>query len=343
MVRQAMWMAVVLASCSTLPADEKSPMELLKTWETSQNWMRRLAVQGESRIQVFRPGEASPMRNRQLGELRIDGDKLDLLLNNWSNLDETTQDAPRPERPVARHIWDGSSYYSINFPQFTQGKRIGFVCVDAKPPTEMASMFNGSPLMLGQFPGDGQSFSVIMRRAVAVSLRPGTEEIDGVKCHIVEAATSSGSYAVWLSPERGYNVVRAEVQRQADDLYYGMPVKDTYPQTRPAALPADARWERHPQLASVSFLLSGVKFDQIGGAWTPKEATWEIVQRDAQGGTELDVIHFRVEHISLDPDFAAMGAFVPDVPDGTKVFVEGQPTILYVWRGGKPVVDAENR
>ncbi len=343
MTKEMALIGVILGWCPALCASESSAVGLLRSWRTGQKALQRLAMEGESRTEVFRSEGTYPGYNRQLGELRMAGRRLDLLLNNWANLEGSARSPAKPERPAARYIWDGDRYYSINFPQYTQGKGTGFVAIQAREPEGMVSMFSGTPVVLGIFQGDRHPFVEIMEQADSLMLRKSQEQVDGSPCRVIEATTPSGKYTVWLRPDRSNGVARAVVEKGANDLYFGKAVKDAYPQTRPAGLPVNVPWEPHPQLVSVSFIVSGVKFDRVGEVWVPVEGVWEVVEKDKLGGTERSRVTFKTQSVNLNPDFARMGAFVPDVPDGTRVFVEGQDKTPYVWRRGKPVVDVDEK
>jgi len=47
--------------------------------------------------------------------------------------------------------------------------------------------------------------------------------------------------------------------------------------------------------------------------------------------------HHKRTNIDLNPDFEAIGAFVPDFPEGTRVYLEDAPGIRYIWQNGKLV------
>lgn len=341
MIKRIAWISMVVTLCSSLWASPPSARDLLKAWETSQQAMQKVVVRGESRGQRTPPGNAPVNYFCQMNEFRANGDKWDLLLTNWNNMGSPDEAVTLPQRSAFRAIWDGACYYYENFVGITRGRETGHLLVDDSSPRPPVQAFSGCPMLLGRFLSDKQSFSELMGQDDRLTLRQNTEVVDGAMCYVLDGTTPSGKYSVWLSPDRGYNVLRAEVQKGPDDLFDGRPVKDAYPQTRPAGLPANSSWKPRPPLVSLSFVLSGVKCRKIGEVWVPVEGTQEEVARDGSGGIDRTLVNYRAQAVDLNPDFAALGAFVPGVPDGTRVGVRGKNGIPYVWRGGKVVVDVD--
>ncbi len=71
-------------------------------------------------------------------------------------------------------------------------------------------------------------------------------------------------------------------------------------------------------------------------------ASYDIRLEQVDGRVHTSTTHCKRLRIDLKPDFQALGAFVPDVPDGTPVY-DVNTQEKYVWEGGgfMPPADKE--
>ena len=73
--------------------------------------------------------------------------------------------------------------------------------------------------------------------------------------------------------------------------------------------------------------------------WLPIEANYRIItDYDDQKATYKK--HHKRTYVNLKPDFEAIKAFTPKIPEGAIVILDWAPGIRYTWQNGKPVADA---
>ena len=171
----------------------------------------------------------------------------------------------------------------------------------------------------GYFSSDLEPVSAILGVAEDVRLRNRKEKIRGVECYVVEANTGNGDYTVWFDPEHGYNIRRAEVHKRGDDTWYGKPL------SRPPA-----------KRTEFTFELENVECQEIGGHWIPVRAEWETTTKYESGRRQAAKHIYKLDNLDTSPDFEDIGAFAPDVRNGTKTIIEGEnPAIPLYWQDGE--------
>lgn len=157
----------------------------------------------------------------------------------------------------------------------------------------------------------------------ACSLRyEGLEDVDGSPCHVLEAATENhGSYTLWLDQQANYLPRKISVTKKVKDIFGGTPVSDV----------------AGGSVAEVSDVMESVKFRDFDGVLLPVGSKTRLIWKYTNGETA----EWHGEHewvsVDLDPDFKALNAFKPDVPDGTRInhqdFVGTD--IRFEWRNGE--------
>jgi len=154
----------------------------------------------------------------------------------------------------------------------------------------------------------------------------GLEDIDGSKCHVLEVTIQNyGSYTLWLDPQYHHLPRKVFVTKKGKDIYGGTPVSDLK--------------LAHGQLAEVSYVMDSVKFKHFDGVLLPVACKTTLIWKYTSGETaEWHGEHERLS-IDLKPDFEALNAFEPNIPDGTRInhqdFVG--KNIRFEWRNGKVV------
>ncbi|RLB75298.1 MAG: hypothetical protein DRH24_19845, partial [Deltaproteobacteria bacterium] len=172
----------------------------------------------------------------------------------------------------------------------------------------------------GTFTGDIEPLSVILARSNQLNLRKQTEFIGNSECYVIDAIGQDGKYTIWIDPKHGYNIVQAEVEKTGHDLVYGERMGDV------SAMP----------ITGFKFSIKNVKLEQIQGYWIPMEGDFflETTRGDTISRTKR---HHKRTSIELNPDFAKIGAFIPNIPNGTNILIMETPSIKYIWQDGKPV------
>jgi hypothetical protein len=190
----------------------------------------------------------------------------------------------------------------------------------------------GGACLDGFFYGDVQSIDVILKNASKIDVRSQMENVNGVECYVIDAITDNGKYAVWITPEHGYNIAKAEVHKSINDKYFGAPMN--YEAPIPKGVTFDLK--QAGKIKDVFFFLDSVNFREVNGVWIPDEA----ISRTIINYEDQETIykkHYKRTQIDLDPDFKAIGAFIPDIPEGADVHLREAPGIRYTWEKGKLV------
>jgi hypothetical protein len=172
------------------------------------------------------------------------------------------------------------------------------------------------PLNGSIYGSNHKSIAELLNDSENLHLRQEMENIGGIPCYVLEATTKYGKVTAWVAPDRGYNALKWVMEKLS------------------SSAPETESWIWIATLDSVDVQKIDDIFVPVAGHFTHKS-------RKSDG--RVITSHFKYERseIELHPDFKAIGAFVPDIPDGTKVHVEEAPGIRYVWKGGKitPVDD----
>jgi hypothetical protein len=158
-------------------------------------------------------------------------------------------------------------------------------------------------------------------QASSLSVRDELEEVGGFNCYVIDAATDYGPYTVWIDPQHGYNIARAENTKKPESL-----VRD-----------GKRKLGGHGQ-AAYHFLLDNVNFEKIDGIWVPMEAYIEVKDYNANGRHDYTwKMHHKRTDFQLNPDHHALGSFIPQIEEGSRFPIEGVPGIQYEWRDGEIV------
>ncbi|MHC4647641.1 MAG: redoxin domain-containing protein, partial [Planctomycetota bacterium] len=302
---------------------EISPHEILKQYEHGLSAFTQVcAIDVESSVVVKENG-VETRRFIILYEYRRDNDRFDVNCVECGVDDEGNRIEDSAWR--RRAICDGNGhaifYYGPSaIPQeveytFDGSKQLGFT---------RAQMGTGLSLD-GYLARDQVSVIKLLSNSADLRLREATEKVDGFECCVLEASTSHGSYTLWLDPQHGYLARKAVVKKQNADIFDHKPL-------------TEIDW-----LAGISFTMNSVRIERRGGVFVPVGSRNTEVWHKSDGQTETRVHHHRRTRIDLEPDFAALGAFAPNIPDGTEVVVGVQGiAVKYIWKQGK-VVDSEGR
>ena len=156
---------------------------------------------------------------REVYEVGTDGDRVDLTHHSWNNL--ASLEGPFENAIFNNYVWDGEKCYEYS--RFSQGAGRAFITHDDRSKQHhMAVAYQGAPLR-GVLYGDDLRVNEILQKAETLKVRSEREEINGSLCYVIDAETQHGRYAVWLDPEHGYNVARAEVTKEGADIAWSKP------------------------------------------------------------------------------------------------------------------------
>jgi len=171
--------------------------------------------------------------------------------------------------------------------------------------TRLRVLYAGAELG-GVLYSDYEPYYEILKTAKRIKVRID-EETFGVATYRIEATTERGLYQVWVDPEQDYHILRAIVEKGAEDLGWNdVPM-------------SELEWAPKE---SIRYTLTNSKFETVGGRIYPVEgrAVFEAVfLKDGPGGSTASesVTDIRITSIELNPDFDALQAFVLDAPPMT--------------------------
>jgi hypothetical protein len=172
---------------------------------------------------------------------------------------------------------------------------------------------------MGYFFGDDERVDSILRRSEKVSVRDRLERVGRSKCYVIDAVTGRGRYTLWIDPEHGCNIAKAESSQETGDLSDGD--------------------RRLPRGRGKYSYLKNVKFEKIDGVWVPMEGDMEFGHQEP-GSDYRQKKHHKRREVILNPDHEALRSFYPDdIPSGTEVHVQdfaGSPPS----RSGDDIEDA---
>jgi len=263
------------------------------------------------------------------GQHRADGTRLYMQDYYWGDVNPQLMDLPESDCRYHLRIEAGERLYShsaaVNDPRVKGSAGLQHVY------RERAAVTKGPHSGIYGYLGSEERLDAVLRSAREISMRPATETINGIACHVIDAGTQCGRYTVWLDPAHGYHA--AKVTRQAT----GGDKENEWLMAR-------------GDQARGSVVIT--RFEQIGGVWVPMEAD----QQTAYTSGAL----FRREHgqykranIVLNPDHDKLGSFDnplehpandPELKNGTRVHIieAGAIKVKGFWQDGK-IVDASGK
>jgi rhodanese-related sulfurtransferase len=272
-------------------------------------------------------------------ELRYDGldydttgeERFDLLQSEWRDLPAKDAEPQDDQGAHSRVAWDGRMYYTsmrysdASFQELLQSDITASRRIKDRHFIPTIG-HDGAPLG-GYMFGDSKSVAEILRLQSSVKLRDRKEPVNGAECWVIDATGKHGQYTLWIDSEHGFLVVKAEVQKRFGDLFYASPL-------------VSRRQAGRGRPSAVSWTMDGVQVERIGNVWIPTacECRIAIEYGDAEPITET-ALSIQRTRIILDPDFEAMGAFTPNVPNGTRVGFQETPGLRYLWQDGELAPD----
>lgn len=170
-----------------------------------------------------------------------------------------------------------------------------------------------------------------------VSVRPKLEKIGGALCYVIEAKTLSGDIIVWLDPDHGYNVARAELRQSKG---HKISARASIPYVLGGADKMPTR-----TIIAEQKTVDKVAFSKVGDRWVPVKRHVTFARHSQEDFPPIEgESYIERTNIVLNPDFEKMGAFKIEVPDETRVLGSENGGVAMVWRQGKvvPAVDLED-
>jgi len=315
------------ASISKKPgADKPTAKALVEKLRAAQGAVTRSIIKSEAYTQWDNDYGNSPDTGKKdmhyLTEVRHDGRRYAVRLRVWGNVRKGLSES---HPGYTTYLCDGTRTYLIMY-QPSEPPEEDVVSINDKPyPGEKGMSGAVTEMYLrGFYANVDENVEAVLAGALSLKVRDKPERIGESDCHVLEADTKYGRYVVWVDPAHGYNVAKAEVFQGEGDLY-------------------GARNMPLPPGVTQHFVLENVRFAEMNGVWVPMECETRL-ELKAPDGTSKSVSHHKRTEVKLNPDFDALGSFLPeDIREGATTFVAprnmrpGGPMVRCVWHNGKPV------
>jgi len=306
--------AVCCMPMQALTTDELSVSDLLDKYTANQDRLQSLIVKTEETIVNNWSDRTTPEFKRWISELRLDGKRIHHSLYRWLHL--PTKDAPTPIEDAQYHfeLWDGKRHTGQS-KSIKTNDRTAYVSTNEEYVKRNLNIgYSGAPF-LGIRYSDYKRIDSVLRQADSISIRDELEQVGSIACYVIDAKTKSGTYTVWIDPEHGYNIAKADIRLGPKDLYCGRRLKDN---------------------ESESLSIRNVRFENVNGVYVPMEADLCITANTQNGVTVRSAIHHKITQIILEPDHDALGSFIPHLEDG-EVVRDLDNGMRYTWQNGKLV------
>lgn len=190
----------------------------------------------------------------------------------------------------------------------------------------------GGAEVLDGYLSDDFSVLEVFRRAKDVTVRDG-QVVDGTPCVRLDATLAEhGRWSVWFDPSAGHLPRRVELTKGEGDLIWdGERIGDKgrryIPQTGKAPT----------TMKQVTYVADAIQFRKVEGGFLPVACKVYQEVRFADGNSKRSWLTSVRDEIELRPDFAKLGAFIPDLREGQLLVNEDDRDQPAWWRGGKPI------
>lgn len=252
----------------------------------------------------------------------VDGERIDVA---WLS-EYIIGGQPKPSHRV-RGIWDGRQYLLRQQYLGRGARQVQVVTSNLREDGQrLLDDYNTGSFARGMIRGDSTPVLQAMSESGQVQLRTTREIVDGGSCFVLETAAASGRYAAWIDPDSGYVCRRIRVVKEPGHRIFGQPLPYKSGTLTWTGLEVEVRIE---------------EIERHGEVFVPVAAVMECRESFQDGKNERTVYRTRMKDLRLRPDFTAIGAFVMDgIPDGSPVLPKDRNDhLIYVWRGGRVVVD----
>ena len=170
---------------------------------------------------------------------------------------------------------------------------------------------------------EGKAYSLedtpeILTLTEALRLNPilldNIETIDGYKCFVIQSETQNQRITAWISPELGYNTLK----------YASEPISYTFH--------GDQKFKYH-------IIVDNVKIEKINNRYIPVSGKLSKHRLESDGLVTTTIINVKRENVDHSPDFSVIDnfSFKSNLPDGSRIRLDGIAGIRYIWQGGKLV------
>jgi hypothetical protein len=174
--------------------------------------------------------------------------------------------------------------------------------------------------ILGRMGGNGHmNIAILLMSANDLVIRPDIQSVNGLQCYVLEGTTRYGKATAWVASDKGYSPAKWIIKKSDGDLL-------------------------GDKVTTGSRIMDFevIEFEQRGTAFIPKRAKVTDSTQLPDGAKTITLISYEISEIQLNPDFATLGAFKVNLPEGVRVFSKESPGIKFVWQNSKVVPDANS-
>ena len=317
---RGMYKLLIIAACcvpvQAFAIEKLSVSELLDRYAANQDKLASFIAKTEDVHSIQWSHKERPDFYRLASEFRVDGKSTHLLYYTWRNLPSIDANTPIEDARYWADLWDGKCSILYAKRMSTDEGSVVISTEERLAKHNMVVWYEGVPI-LGIRHSDYEPIDSVLRRANSISVRDELEQLGSANCYVIDANTTSGTYTVWLDPQHGYQIARADIRVGPDNAFRRRPVKDN---------------------ESDSLSVRNIRFEKIDGTWVPMEADiYGTSIRQRQDSSCTSTGHHKITQITINPDHEALGSFVPVVENGTEVY-DRDSGAEYTWQEGKKFV-----
>jgi len=328
-----MYKLLIIATCclsvQAFAIEKLSVSELLDRYAANQDKLKSFIVKTET-ISTYLKRDASTQEERKrryIEDFRYKDSDSDLIayysLKEF-NLGEDGIWVPRESQRT--FLWESKRYYQYHRAPVLDSSSVKIITSDenyTNPIRGITILYTGAEPMLGLLFGDVERFDSIFKQTDTISVRNELERVGSVDCYVIDAKSEHGTYTVWLDPEHGYGIAKAELHKGPEDLIHGRP---------------PSSYRDMESYKGKSSFIENVRFKNIEGIWISVEADIRAV-KNRQDSTSSWYHHYKITQIDVNPNHAELQSFVLNVQNGTRIRIIDEPRFEYIWDDGKKFVE----
>lgn len=159
------------------------------------------------------------------------------------------------------------------------------------------------------------------------------EEVDGVSCYVIEGDSPHGAVKACLDPTKNYALVRYECNVEAGKHLRTDPFTG---EDKVFEFTAQAPGKEPRVVKTMRCELVRASFREVEGSFVPEALEVRTTYEYEDGGTWSSNDGYKVTDIDLSPDFGP-DAFIPDFPDGTRIWFFQDMLGGFEWQDGAVV------
>jgi len=313
----------------SVAAEQLSVSELLDRYAANQEKLKSFIVRAE----ITYPEDLTENKTashssleKNIVELRYEGDADGFCAYFCPKFVHSAEDGSLVQADrYNSYLWDGERYFEHHKALTLSDSRAVISSNTEYIKYTIAIVPAGPGSILGFLFGDVERIDSILRQADSITVRDELERVGSGDCYVIDAKTKHGTYTIWLDAERGYGIAKADVHKGPKDLRWGRP-KDYYTHA--------------PYDYDIS--MRNVRFESKEGVWVPMEADFQVeYYKGPNRELPIRLHHHKITELLLNPDHDALGSFVPDIENGTRVKIREVPGIKYTWQNGEIVSDID--